>query len=36
MIIAHSIWPPVDFGVGTLIIQIHIEWVFFIYFEWCT
>lgn len=28
MIIAHSIWPPVDFGVGTLIIQVHIEWVF--------
>lgn len=32
MTIAHSIWPPVDFGVGTLIIQAHREWVFFYLF----
>ena len=32
MILAHFIWPPVDFGVGTLIIQAHMEWVFFYLF----
>lgn len=30
--IAHFIWTPVDFGVGTLIIQAHMEWGFFYLF----